>query len=162
MQHPPAAASGAAPLLLYRHALESVFAFCPRGNFTTLPAVCRDWQAAVLSMAPLRWTLGSCGDDLLTRICQSPLRRHVSVLVTPSDPAGDADLVLPLLSERMPQLRNSPRLCRCSHPRRRCNSPRDWSHWILFASVQGANLLLWSRHLMQSLQLPPVWRSWRR
>ena len=38
---------------LYRHALESIFAFCSLKDLGSIMAVSRDWQAAVQSMAPI-------------------------------------------------------------------------------------------------------------
>jgi len=92
------------PPVLYRHALESVFAFCTRAELVTVNAVSREFQAAVVSMAPLQWRLHYSAGDLLTRICQSPLRRHVNALFA-ADYMSNAVLDLPLLSERMPHLR---------------------------------------------------------
>jgi len=88
---------------LHRHALESVFAFCTRAEVVTVNAVSREWQAAVLSMAPLQWRFDSYVEARLTQICKSPLRRHVSA-VNCSNGWFDTQF-LPLLSERMPHLR---------------------------------------------------------
>jgi len=74
-----------------------------------LPTVARDWQAAVLSMAPLWWALDVSKPtnqlQRITTVCESSLRRHVTKLT-----AGYDTLKLPpnlqlLLSERMPHLR---------------------------------------------------------
>ncbi len=50
-----AAANAAQPpvALLYRHALESIFAFTSLADLHALMSVCKEWQSAVLSMAPM-------------------------------------------------------------------------------------------------------------
>jgi hypothetical protein len=64
---------------LYRHALESVFAFCSLKELVPFLRVSKEWAAAVGSMRPLAVDLPYTGSDArLLRFCMSPLSRHVS------------------------------------------------------------------------------------
>jgi len=103
-----AAAAAASPSirLLHRHALESVFAFCSLSELAAIIAVAREWQAAVLRMAPLGLRLNGCSSKQMALLCHSPLRRHVAFL----DCLGSCDIFVSperihLMSHRLPQLR---------------------------------------------------------
>jgi hypothetical protein len=64
---------------LYRHALESVFAFCKLEELAPLLLVSKEWAAAVNSMHSLDAELPKMkGDSCLLRFCMSPLARHVT------------------------------------------------------------------------------------
>jgi len=100
--HPPAPAAQK----LHRHALECIFAFCRRADLVAVSAVSRNWQAATLSMAPLRWRVSFDDVDWLEELCRSPLRRHIAYL----DCFDDRDIAvrpdcLKLLSQCLPHLR---------------------------------------------------------
>ncbi len=76
--------------VLYRHALESIFAFSSLADLHSLMSVCKDWQSAVLSMAPRGFTVklnDSLDEEKLAVLALSPLRRHVGAL---SEPEGIA------------------------------------------------------------------------
>jgi hypothetical protein len=65
---------------LYRHALESVFAFCSLQELGSLLGVSKEWAAAVNSMRSLgAWLPYPPDDSHLLHFCLSPLSRHVSV-----------------------------------------------------------------------------------
>ncbi len=79
--------TAAAPPPLYRHAWESVFSFASLADLHSLMSVCKEWQSAVLSMAPRGFECPlpqSSGSSLaptsLLSLTLSPLRRHVSTL----------------------------------------------------------------------------------
>jgi len=97
------------PPQLHRHALESVFAFCAYRDFGVLPTVARDWQAAVLSMAPLRWALDiskfTNQRHRIIQICESSLRRHMCNMTAGYNSLELLPDLQSLLSERMPHLR---------------------------------------------------------
>ncbi len=74
--------------MLYAHALESIFAFATLQELSRLLAVCRGWQAAVLSLRlqALSWSIDSAYTpalqehrmDTVALISASRLRRHIS------------------------------------------------------------------------------------
>ncbi len=82
MSTAPSRHSGHSPVvILYADALESIFAFGSLKELAVLMAVCRDWQAAVLSLKPSklaqRFATGS-SNHVVTLLCASRLRRHVA------------------------------------------------------------------------------------
>jgi len=108
---PPAAAAAGEPaeaqppaVQLHRHAMESVLAFCTLRELVTASAVSRDWQAAVLSMAPVQRGVGRCDANRLTAVCSSPLRRHASSIAVYDRPASPS-VTLELLRQSIPHLR---------------------------------------------------------
>ncbi len=67
---------------LYRHAVESIFAFASLADLAALLSVCKDWRAAVASMAPCRFTfiLNNASQGKLAACCLSSLARHIGEL----------------------------------------------------------------------------------
>jgi hypothetical protein len=96
--------------LLYRHALESIFAFCSVTELASVLRVSKDWAAAVQSMRPLDGQVGYMQSDLLQHLCASRLARHVGSLFcsmwpigAPAPPLSDTALVE--VAQRMVNLR---------------------------------------------------------
>jgi hypothetical protein len=83
---------------LYRHALESVFAFCELKELAALLRVSKEWAAAVLSMRSLKALVVS---KALLSVCASRLSRHIHTLYRPS-PLSPTDLSL--LARQLPHL----------------------------------------------------------
>ncbi len=68
--------------VLHRHALESIFAPASLADLHSLMSVCKQWRAAVLSMAPCGLSVSldqSCRSKLLA-MCLSSIGRHVGTL----------------------------------------------------------------------------------
>jgi hypothetical protein len=65
--------------LLYRHALESVFAFCSLKELSAVHCVSKGWQSAVHSMRSLDASVELSSAALL-QMLHSPLRRHIFFL----------------------------------------------------------------------------------
>jgi hypothetical protein len=108
----PASASASSPpayyLRLYRHALESIFAFATLGDLHSLCSVCRHWLQAVSTMrsidatAPLRYE-----PEYMALLCASRLILHIAVAGSATYPeylslTGDK---LSLLLRSAPRLR---------------------------------------------------------
>jgi len=119
MQQSATAVVAPAAPSLYRHALESIFAFCTLDELAAVSAVSCGWQAAVLNMAPLQCEM-SADSDLarVVEMCRAPLRRHVSNVDCGrgnSDPVH-ASQFLPLLAQHMPHLRELSALLLLTEP----------------------------------------------
>jgi len=82
---------------LHRHALECVFAFASLWELAQLSSVCREFNAAVGSMAPSGVLVRGLQESTVPAVLLSPLARHVSELFT-------APAALPLTPESMEQL----------------------------------------------------------
>jgi len=67
-------------LRLYKHALESIFAYLNLPELARVTATCRDWSAAVNSMRSIGASVRVAGTLLLQAICTSRLLRHVAEL----------------------------------------------------------------------------------
>ena len=67
---------------LYRHALESVFAFLKLGDLSVVLAVCRSWSSAVRSMASIGAAVMN-PSDCCWRVAASPLAHHVTQIGDP-------------------------------------------------------------------------------
>jgi hypothetical protein len=88
---------------LYRHALESVLAFCSLKELAPLLRVSKEWASAVHSMRSLSVDLPYTGSDArLLRFCLSPLSRHVSKVHVPMFPLSCWSLYH--IQQRMPNL----------------------------------------------------------
>ena len=106
-----ATADAAAPIslpFLYRHALESIFAFCNLRDLATVVRVSGDWSSAVSSMPSRRWTV-AVTDATLPLCARSALSRHVVILAPPKrSRLGNvlplSDSTLQLVAQRMTQL----------------------------------------------------------
>jgi hypothetical protein len=111
---------------LYRHALESIFAFCSLSELVSVVRVSKNWAAAVQSMRPL----GAAHFDVwsLARVCASRLSRHVgSLRWSPQSPSVDA---LSVLSLRLPHLHTL-----------RCWFCDDWSSLVFPARLRRLDVL---------------------
>ena len=99
----PVAAPAAAPVArLYRHAVESIFAFASVAVLAALLCVSRERRAAVSSMAPCKLERDGSRKDELPQLCASPLARHIHELGMYDGQPASADVAL--LCSRMPHL----------------------------------------------------------
>jgi hypothetical protein len=111
---------------LYRHALESIFAFCSLSELSTMLQVSKEWAAAVHSMRPL----DAAHFDVLSlpRVCASRLSRHVgSLRWSPQSPSVDA---LSVLSLHLPHLHTL-----------HCWFCDDWSSLVFPARLRRLDVL---------------------
>ena len=125
---------------LYRHALESIFAFCGLENLSSLMAVSHDWQVAVLSMSPIGallelWDSRHC--ERLVPSSRSRLWKHVTrAAIVDSDCVGVA---LPFLSQHLSQHLRTLELTVSAH-------------------IDPALILCFQRLQVLRLELKPSWR----
>jgi hypothetical protein len=96
----------AAVRLLYRHALESIFAFCGLTELATVLRVSKDWAAAVHSMRPLDGQVGHMQSDLIPHLCASRLARHVGTLLAVYFQLAASPLCLVEFAQHMVHLRS--------------------------------------------------------
>jgi hypothetical protein len=93
---------------LYRHALESIFAFLPLSDLSRVLATSHEWTAAVGSMAPIASTcvLSASRRLNMLAVARSRLARHVRAIgVAGSRLASVNPRALDVLSLRCPNLR---------------------------------------------------------
>jgi hypothetical protein len=73
---------------LYRHALESIFAFVSLRELASVLRVSKGWATAMRTMRPLDAKIDSMPDKShLLPLCMSPLARHVGSLTVPLSPS---------------------------------------------------------------------------
>jgi hypothetical protein len=101
----------AAVRLLYRHALESIFAFSSLTELAAVFRVSKGWSAAVHSMRPLDGQVGYMGSiqpSVLQLLWSSRLARHVGSLsnLWPIDAPPLSDAALVEVAQRMVNLRS--------------------------------------------------------
>ena len=89
---------------LYRHALESIFAFLPLAGLHSMLAVSLKWQQAVGTMRPLGVPVSKLSSTPF-RVCVSRLGRHVNALVNASSEVVN-NILLFLLKSRLAHLRS--------------------------------------------------------
>jgi len=104
---PTAVSRGGSCVRLHHHALESVFSFVTLRELAQLLSVCRDFNGAVRSMAPIGKELSfGMSADAFSAVLHSPLARHVTAIWSPS-------MNMPLSLEQLSQLAvHMPNLCR--------------------------------------------------
>jgi hypothetical protein len=91
---------------LYRHALESVFAFCSLRELASLLCVSKEWSNAVRSMRSLAVVIDCSSDESrLLLLCMSPLAAHVGTLKESSN-ITQSLAALHVLAFRLPHLHN--------------------------------------------------------
>jgi hypothetical protein len=95
--------------VLYRHALECIFAFSSLADLARISAVSLDWSSAVLRMpsARVKFILPSASGRFLLSASESKLARHIIEIGAASgcSPAVHIDCAsLSIISQRMPQL----------------------------------------------------------